>query len=301
MLQLFPPAIQFPNNDGTLPFHWAAAKCTDLDVLTFLQEAYPAAISTQNHEGYLPLHSAAQNCSLEVVKHILKANPGAIRTMDSEGGFPLHHACYFNTCIEVVETMYEEFPEAIKIPQVDGTTPLHLAACNNESTEIMSFILSVHPSGANSTDSQGWLPLHCLMDNDPVRMSRKRLGCVDMLSKGNPAAITSMDIEGKTPLDIAVNKGHSEFLQRYLFTMATQHHLTLEPQHKDRLCDLNWRARRLAVFAVLSCAESPTTAAEDASAETPIVKKVMMKLTSGACDGPRKIDSKLVHYVIAYL
>ena len=294
ILGLYPDAIQVPNNDGSLPIHWAAAKNKNIQLVELLLEKFPEAIAQQTKEGYLPLHSAAQNRELSVVRLILNRFPDAIRSQEAEGGYPLHHACYFNSSVEVLKLMYEAFPAAISSPQTDGITPLHLAAGHNSSPEIMQYILSVHPSAPTAIDSAGWTPLHCLVDNKPIDMNKGRVDCLHLLIKAYPEAVVTVNQSGASPISLAISKGHSKFVLRYLLSAGRS--FQLEEKMKRMLADLNWDARKWALFACLSSKDLDA----ETALELPAWAKLLLRLSAGL-SSDSKFSGNVFHNTLVFL
>lgn len=87
LVQIYPQALQTPDDDGYLPLHCALdSPAQSLDAIRIMLEVYQEAVSARTKNGWLPLHIVlcSDHVSVDVVRHLLTLYPQAAHETANE-------------------------------------------------------------------------------------------------------------------------------------------------------------------------------------------------------------------------
>jgi ankyrin repeat protein len=128
-----------------------------------------------------------------VVKAIQEICPSCVEGIDKNGYTPLHAAAEWGASPQVIDCLIHWCPEAALKKERKGKTPLHLC-CENCCSE-----------GACDTG---------LMGNQYVRGPLRQV--INSIIKAAPQSVNEEDLEGLSPLEIAINCGADADIVRTL-------------------------------------------------------------------------------------
>jgi hypothetical protein len=141
-------------------------------------------------------HFYALLCDAERIKKLLEEGTDP-NIRDGDGNTPLHFAAS-RGCAEVARLLLKHGADP-NAQDKSGETPLHVAAYEG-CVDVVRLLLE-HGADPNIQNENGWTPLHWAASE----------GCVDvvrhLLEHG---ADPSIRRDGKTPLDLAKERGHRE-------------------------------------------------------------------------------------------
>lgn len=156
--------IEWPDQFGWLPIHYACAYGAEPLVIKALADAFPASKVTVDRKGRTPLHfflgSNTQHKDSAAVVVIL-SNTGAAQYPTDEGLLPLHLACAYGRPEETLLVLTDAYPEAIKTVDHKSRTPLHFVLSNAgrpNAPAAVRLLLGKNPELVDSV-SGGVLPL----------------------------------------------------------------------------------------------------------------------------------------------
>lgn len=280
LLDAEPLAASVEDSFGRLPLHVAVDRDEPwLQTVVDVMGAFPEALECRDGGGRLPLHIAVdrQLPSIAVVKCLLEANPDTAAKKRGVGRLAIHYACFPKApSAEVVACLLDAYPEGAKTTDVYGRLPLHYVVEKELTTpEVVLSLLRHYPEGAAVKDSHQRLPLsmacefgsHAALQiitalyaafpegissagqdkRVPLRIaveaSAPSPACVHFLASRFPEAIYAPMRAGRdesSPLSVAIAHGKDAVIRALLLVVPNQ-----DPQ---RLRDLNWKARRLAIL-----------------------------------------------------
>eukprot|EP00546_Thalassionema_frauenfeldii_P005751 CAMPEP_0178908096 /NCGR_PEP_ID=MMETSP0786-20121207/7733_1 /TAXON_ID=186022 /ORGANISM="Thalassionema frauenfeldii, Strain CCMP 1798" /LENGTH=853 /DNA_ID=CAMNT_0020579961 /DNA_START=13 /DNA_END=2574 /DNA_ORIENTATION=+ len=164
--------VEWPDNFGWLPIHYAAACLADTDVIKALTELFPKSKTTVDSRGRTPLHLVLGNgnrnnemMAAHTVVAILSSS-GAATYADFNGMLPLHYACAYGASEEALLVLTGAHYEGIRACDRNNRTPLHFALSNagrEASPMAVKHLLDLDPDLVNGNDG-GSLPLRVLAD-----------------------------------------------------------------------------------------------------------------------------------------
>ena len=194
--------------NGYTPLH-IAASFGRIDVVKFL---LPLLLDKNPKSGSLwygrtPLHNAAINGHLHVIKLMLEHLEGDINPSNKSGETVLHYAAMYGR-LDVVKFYTEQLanpnPSQISTdPLFSGRTPLHYAAENGHFVTVQHICSLL--ADKNPKDSSGNSVLHLAVAFGHVEVVKYLVIVVDDVHSKN-------NLGRKTPLDLALLKGHSEIV-----------------------------------------------------------------------------------------
>ena len=163
-----------------------------------------AEVNAKTKDGWTPLHGAAEGNAAEAAELLIEG--GADVNVKKEGGYtPLHWAAAKNAA-EVAKLL---IGNGADVNAKDGLdfTPLHWAADEN-AADVVKLLLD---NGAEVNAQGGFgSPLHGAAGNNAADAAKL------LIEKG--AEVNAKNDEGYTPMDWAINAGHSamrSFLRRH--------------------------------------------------------------------------------------
>jgi ankyrin repeat protein len=156
----------------------------------------------------LDIFEAAATGDLDRTRQLLAEDPARANAFASDGFHPIGLAAFFKRR-EVVDLLLERGADpAPPSANPQAFTALHSAAASDAGTRDMAIVRALVEAGApvNARSGSGTTPLHTaafLGDADVAEL---------LLSRGGDPRIASND--GKTPIDLAREKGHTELAER---------------------------------------------------------------------------------------
>lgn len=159
--------LQKEQRAGRLPVHIAVVKDAFPEVVRYLCQARPQALQYRDQEGNLPLHYAAMHGCPLVLRYLLEAYPEACSKANTRDRFPMHLVaarCYDSSPVPTgdLEAIVQAYPPALL--QVDrfGRTPLHLAAdVKHPQWQVLQVLISHAPEALTRKDKARKTPLAC--------------------------------------------------------------------------------------------------------------------------------------------
>uniref|UniRef100_A0ABD2XQ38 Uncharacterized protein n=1 Tax=Trichogramma kaykai TaxID=54128 RepID=A0ABD2XQ38_9HYME len=172
-----------------------------------------------------PLHHATVRCSIfhwDIVHNLFKIyDRFDVNYTDDSGLTHFHVACHWG-CNEVVEKFLELGQDPNILVEKTGDSPLHLAVATDH-TKIAELLLK---SGANpnSINMVGYTPLHTMSKRFVDDYVAKILFKISD-EKYRPVQVDARDVEGNTPLHLALKCGGG-FLVKSLLRNGANPNLT---------------------------------------------------------------------------
>jgi hypothetical protein len=260
LLELCPDAARRVYRDGDLEIHRIFSCNRPEDdkkvLMEKLIELYPESVSIPNNAGHWPAHMAAvwkcQQCCIR----LLDLNSEALQTpsMNNKGTFLDVSVLGLDILVFSMKTFPDHFTQIHDDGDEYDWTALHdavslrmslrtgFAACTTR-------ILMQFPAACRlKLPSTGNLPLHRLLFCQSPRNHVVGIDylsslarCVRLLVQLYPESVAVKNLVEKSPYDICVQNNHDLSIQRIL--------LRAYPQvDYQRYCDLNYEARRMALF-----------------------------------------------------
>jgi ankyrin repeat protein len=181
---------------GRTPLHSAAAGHQLETVALLLDKGADA--NARTNDGETALHDALQFSGGTGVVRILLEHKADARAAEKRVGIePLHLAAWIADR-KAVQMLLDQ-GAAVNMPDDEGRTPLHWAAVNNAEDAGVVNDLLVNGATVNAQQKDGSTPLHIAVRNGFVEAVKALLD-----HKANP---TAKDIKGRTPFDLAPEKG----------------------------------------------------------------------------------------------
>jgi len=118
---------------------------------------------------------------------------------------PIHSACARQPPASVIEALIKAYPDGPKCVDDQGMYPLHYACGNQASRETVRQLLVAYPYAAMIADPRGMLPIHYLSCWGPSSLS-----IIDMVLIANRDVANARDIDGNTPIDLALEGQYKE-------------------------------------------------------------------------------------------
>ena len=171
------------------PLH-GASMSRNLKVVKYLIE-HGAKVDSKEQEGATPLLSACWVGSLDIVKCLVE-NGASIHEKTVYGATALHFACQSNN-LELVLFLIKGGCD-INSQALNGATPLHLAAALGN----ISIVRALLVKGAKKNFKMKWDSTFTFCRKAPILEDKD--------------AINITFIEGRTPLDVARDRGNNEIV-----------------------------------------------------------------------------------------
>jgi ankyrin repeat protein len=190
------------------PLHWAINQRAHKPIVKFLIE-HGADIEATGYKDRTPLHEAAGYNLLSIVAMLIN-NGAQINPSDVELGTPLLDACYEGN-LDIVKLLLDNGAD-LTVKDICGWAPLHHAACRGH-VSIMNLLIE---KGAIVNDRTYEIEKRFNAPNTyanytPLHFAAKSENAlaVKMLVE-NGADVNSIDFQGKTPLDHAIEDNRVE-------------------------------------------------------------------------------------------
>ncbi|XP_062607845.1 ankyrin repeat domain-containing protein 55-like isoform X2 [Saccostrea cucullata] len=185
-------------SDSQLPAHRAAAKGEIIALVKAIKRD-PSSLELEDSEGLTPLGHAVKSKQLEAVKQIIKMG-GNINTQDCQGRTPLARATYEGWFEGVIYLLRKGAKQSIA--EKSGRTPLHASTYDKDVRIIGALLQTLSKEEVVKDDNEKMTALHwAAFHNRPEHLQL-------LLMSG--AVMHCQDIDGKTPLHWAAEKGSVE-------------------------------------------------------------------------------------------
>ena len=223
---------------GYTPLHQAVVSGNENLVRLFLE--HNADVNTQDMCRYTPLHLAVVSGNENLVRLFLERN-ARVNTQDMCGYTPLHKAVVRRN--ENLVRLFLENNADVNIPNIDGYTPLHQLVFKNDENRCRLLLEHKADVKINVQDNNGYTPLHWAVMNGAVnlielllqhkadvniqhkfgftplhlsaRFSHKDCNkIIDLLLQYGVQNIDIRDVEGRTPLQMAVRCGNAQAVKK---------------------------------------------------------------------------------------
>jgi Ankyrin repeat len=122
---------------------------------------------------------------------------------------PLHSACARQPPRATIVALLNAYPDAAKCVDDQGMYALHYACGNQADESVIRLLLTVFSKAAAIPDPRGMLPLHYTACWGPSSSAYSQ-GVLDQLIRAYPSALATRDLDGNTPLDLAVDGDYPE-------------------------------------------------------------------------------------------
>jgi len=110
------------------------------------------------------------------------------------------HVCaVFHAAKECLRELINAYPEGAQLKNHNGELPHHRARFD-ERKECLELLLKAYPAGAKAENNDKELPHH-------VSAKHNSTACMELLMKAYPEGAQAKGYQGKTPADIAMEKG----------------------------------------------------------------------------------------------
>ncbi|KAL6498893.1 hypothetical protein OROHE_026400 [Orobanche hederae] len=189
-------SLSQPDGNGYYALHWAALNNL-ADIVQYIIDR-GGDVDAKDNAGQTALHWAAARGSIAAADVLLQ-NGARVEAADSNSYRPVHvaaqygHTAFLN---HIVATYHADF----NVPDNDGRSPLHWAAYKGFSDTIR--LLLFRDACQESQDKEGCTPLHWAALRGNVE------ACSVLAHTGSKKELKLKDKEGKTPIELAFEKGH---------------------------------------------------------------------------------------------
>jgi uncharacterized protein len=185
----------------------AIGQLTSLGVSPILHALYLSkariAEALRNAKGSLDISEAAAMGDRHEVDRLLELDPHAHREVSPDGFHPLGYAAYFGHR-ELAHDLLEHGAEPNVASENDlRVMPLH-SALSGGHKEIVRDLVE-HGADVNVAAGSEWTPLHYVAAKGDIETTRL------LIEHG--ATSTSPNVDGKTPRDLAIEKGHTDLAE----------------------------------------------------------------------------------------
>ncbi|XP_023316956.1 ankyrin-1-like [Trichogramma pretiosum] len=218
----------------------------DMAKLLFDMNRQISQINARDKEGNLPLHCALEKDNIELFEWLLRkgADPGLANFM---GVTALHHICnkkrekfilarkLFDLCRQLSHDQYG--PLQVNVQDVNGNTPMHLASRLNN--KHMVKVLLRYGAKPNIAGRTGTTDLHYLVSHEHCDYELVKLYFEINDVKEDPVQVNVQDINGNTPLYLAMSKDH-----RYVVELLVRRGADPNYVNNDGLSVLHWLCKR---------------------------------------------------------
>lgn len=200
--QGFPSNLK--NHCNQIPLHLAAQAGWTNNLLPLL--GFSDAVNARDSEGRTPLHLAVIQGKEEVVARLLELNADPFAVTDIYENI-FHLAAFYGHASILRMLLRPEFIQMIHHTDRDGNTPLQHAVWMDPKPEIVRLLLEAGAT-VDQTNNYSYTPLHWAAIHGHVKSA--------ILLLNRNADFTLVNIDGKTPIDMAINSGQDAITRLFL-------------------------------------------------------------------------------------
>ncbi|KAF8754015.1 hypothetical protein HU200_011540 [Digitaria exilis] len=170
------------------------------------------------------LHAAVLQSS-EIVSLLLRWRPALATDIDDNKSSPLHFASSDGDCSVVQEILTYASPSTSYLQDTEGLSALHIAASMGN-LPVVRLLLQSYPASADILDNYGRSFLH-------AAAMRGRCSIISHAIKDRmlKRLFNEQDMEGNTPLHLAVQAGEYKVVSKLLFSGKVQGHILNNAGH----------------------------------------------------------------------
>ncbi|KAK4476949.1 hypothetical protein RD792_016118 [Penstemon davidsonii] len=212
-------SVNQPDGNGYFPIQWAALN-NFVDIVQYIIERGGLVNATDN-TGQTALHWAAVRGSIAAAD-VLVQNGARVEAADVNGYRAVHVAAQFGQTA-FLNYIIAKYHADFDVPDNEGRSPLHWAAYKGFTDTIRLLLFRDALQGRQ--DKEGCTPLHWAALRGNVE------ACSVLVHAGSKDELTVKDNAGKTPVELASDKGH-----RHVALLLSKA-LRVQSKHwKDRIC-----------------------------------------------------------------
>ena len=195
--------VNTQDNDKNTPLFVSARRNDENLVRLFLE--HNADVNMKGDQGYTPLHLCAREGNENLCRLLLEHNAD-VNIQGKDGYTPLHW-CVREGNENLCRLLLEHNADA-NIQDNNGYTPLHRAVMNG-AVNLIGLLLE-HKADVNIQHKFGFTPLHL-----SARFRHKDCNkIIDLLLQYGVQNIDIRDVEGRTPLQMAVRCGNAQAVKK---------------------------------------------------------------------------------------
>ncbi len=176
LLEYFPVAANYPDDDGLLPLHYALTHCKNVStgIIQLLIDAAPDSVRHTDNSGYMPLHWLCNNDKLDetfavaTLRLLLEKYPDSTQHVDNTGLLPIHIAATSKSP-EFCGLLIEAYPRSERIASHMGMLPIH-CACLKNSVDVVEYLYNLYPDSINHATQDGAYPIHFAISTSAFRI-----------------------------------------------------------------------------------------------------------------------------------
>ncbi|XGA08445.1 MAG: ankyrin repeat domain-containing protein [Wolbachia endosymbiont of Xenopsylla cheopis] len=203
--------------------------------------------------GWTPLHFAASGSKFDIVKFLFDKNAN-IKAKDAYGNTPLHIAAQHSGKLEIVEFLLDKNISGINDVTNDGLTPLHVAVKSNKLGTVKLLLDRGASIGIKDKHNrtplslaakEGYINIVQVIEQTQLDLDEELLTAVEsgnlnevenLVEKG--ANFNAKNSDGKTPLDIAIDRGHDN-IKEYLEKVSEERGKSVQRKRRHHHGDYN--------------------------------------------------------------
>ncbi|GER42111.1 S-acyltransferase [Striga asiatica] len=189
-------SVSLPDGNGYYPLQWAALN-NFADVVHYIIDR-GGDVNAKDNAGQTALHWTAVRGSIAAADVLLQ-NGARVEAADVNGYRPAHVAAQYGQTA-FLNYIVAKFHADFDVPDNDGRSPLHWAAYKGFSDTIR--LLLFREASQGRQDKEGCTPLHWAALRGNVE------ACSVLAHAGSKDELTLKDKAGKTPIELASDKGH---------------------------------------------------------------------------------------------
>ncbi|KAL3614409.1 hypothetical protein CASFOL_042483 [Castilleja foliolosa] len=189
-------SVSQPDGNGYYPLQWAALN-NFADIAHYIIE-HGGSVNAKDNAGQTALHWAAVRGSIAAADVLLK-NGARVEAADINGYRPVHVAAQYGQTA-FLNYVVAKYQADFDVPDNDGRSPLHWAAYKGFADTIR--LLLFRDASQGKQDKEGCTPLHWGALRGNVE------ACSVLAHAGSKEELKLKDKAGKTPIELASDKGH---------------------------------------------------------------------------------------------
>ncbi|KAL0335005.1 UNVERIFIED_CONTAM: putative protein S-acyltransferase 23 [Sesamum radiatum] len=212
-------SLSQPDGNGYYPLQWAALN-NFADIVQYIIE-HGGEVNAKDNAGQTALHWAAVRGSIAAADVLLQ-NGARVEAADVNGYRPVHVAAQYGQT-GFLNYIVAKYHADFDVPDNDGRSPLHWAAYKGFADTIR--LLLFRDASQGRQDKEGCTPLHWAALRGNVE------ACSVLAHAGSKEELMVKDKAGKTPVELASDKGHRHI------ALFLSNALRAQSKHwNDRIC-----------------------------------------------------------------